>query len=161
MEKYVTLDRLDKRIIEELQVDSALSHAELADRVGSTAPSCWRRVRRLEEEGVFTATVRLVDQERVGRGVNVFCNVRLKDFSSESIASFEQFARDEARIMECYRLSGDWDYLIRVVARDVTDYDEFRMQTLGKLPSVATASSNFAMSVTKRKTAVPIDPKSG
>ncbi len=156
MNKLVTLDPLDRRIVAELQRDASLSNADLAERVGSTAPSCWRRIRNLEEQGVLRGTVRLADAERLGQNVTVLCHVRMRDFDLDSIAAFERFVRDHDQVMECYSMSGEWDYLMRVVASDVADYEHFLMRTLLKHPSVAGASSQFALSVTKYQTALPV-----
>jgi Lrp/AsnC family transcriptional regulator len=156
MKRTVTLDDLDRRILRELQADGALGHAELGERVGASAASCWRRVKSLEAAGILLGTVRLVDQERVGRGVNVLCNVRVRSHAREVRAAFEDFARERPEIMECYSMSGDWDYLLRIVAADVADYERFLMRTLLDHPSVGGASSHFALSLPKFTTAVPV-----
>lgn len=156
MTKSVTLDALDRRIVAELQRDASLSNADLADRVGSTGPSCWRRVRALEELGVLRAAVRLADPEKLGQSVTVICQVRMGNYSGENIAAFEAFVHDHPQVMECYSMSGEWDYLMRVVASDVSDYEHFLMRTLLKHPSVAGAASQFALSVTKYQTALPV-----
>lgn len=156
MTKFAELDALDRRIVTELQRDAALSNADLAERVGSTGPSCWRRVKALEEAGVLRGAVRLADPQLLGQDVTIFCHVRMKEFSGDSIAAFEMFVRDHDQVMECYSMSGEWDYLMRVVASNVADYEHFLMRTLLKHPSVAGASSQFALSVTKYQTALPV-----
>ncbi|MES1972045.1 MAG: Lrp/AsnC family transcriptional regulator [Pseudomonadota bacterium] len=156
MKQSVTMDAIDRRIVSELQADASLSSAELAARVGSSTASCWRRIKALEAEGVLTATVRLVDAEKVGRGVNVLCNVRMKSHARESIVRFEEFVRSRPEIMECFSMSGEWDYLLRVVVADVSDYEHFLMRTLLDHPSVGGASSHFALSLTKYTTVVPV-----
>ncbi|HEX7853123.1 MAG TPA: Lrp/AsnC family transcriptional regulator [Sphingobium sp.] len=152
----VDLDPLDRRIVAELQKDASLSNADLAERVGSTAPSCWRRIRQLEQAGVLRETVRLADPKLLGQGVNVLCDVRMKSHEAGNVEAFEAFVRAEPKIMECYSMSGEWDYLMRVVASDVSDYEHFLMRVLLKHPSVGAASSHFALSVTKYQTALPI-----
>jgi len=156
LKQNVMLDAIDKRIICELQVDASLSSAELAARVGSSTASCWRRIKALEAAGVLTATVRLVDAEKVGRGVNVLCEVRMKSHARDSIVRFEEFVRSRPEIMECFSMSGEWDYLLRVVVADVADYEHFLMRTLLDHPSVGGASSHFALSLTKYTTMVPV-----
>lgn len=156
MRKYVNLDSLDRRIVAELQRDGSLSNPDLAGRVGSTAPSCWRRVKLLEEMGVLKETVRLADQELLGQSVNILCHVRMRSHAADSVEAFEGFVRSEPRIMECYSMSGDWDYLIRIVAEDVGDYEAFLMRTLLKHPSVGGASSQFALRIVKYQTALPV-----
>jgi len=152
----IALDPIDRRILAELQADGALSHAELALRVGSSTASCWRRIKSLEAAGVLAGTVRLVDAGKVGSGVNVICNLRVRDHSRETRAAFEEFVRSRPEVMECFSMSGDWDYLLRVVAGDVADYEHFLMHILLDHPSVGGASSHFALSLTKYSTAVPV-----
>ncbi|KGB55766.1 putative transcriptional regulator protein [Sphingopyxis sp. LC81] len=156
MKEIVKLDALDRRILGELQRDGAQSNGDLAERVGSTGPSCWRRVRALEAAGVLTKNVWLVDAARVGQSVNVLCNIRLKSHSAEHTAMFENFVRDQDRIMECLSMSGEWDYQVRVVATDVADYEAFLMQKLLRNEAVAAAASHFALRAVKYQTAVPL-----
>lgn len=150
------IDAIDRRILTELQADGALSHADLAERVGASAASCWRRVKALEGAGVLRATVRLVDAAAVGHGVNVLCNLRVRSHTREVRASFEDFVRSRPEILDCYSMSGDWDYLLRVVAADVADYERFLMGVLLEHPSVGSASSHFALAQVKHTTAVPV-----
>lgn len=157
MKSLPNLDAIDRRILKELQRDASPSHADLAERVGTSAASCWRRIKSLEAAGVLTATVRLVNAERVGRGVNVFCNVRVCSHARDVRGSFEDFVRSRPEVLECYSMSGDWDYLLRVVSADVVDYEQFLMRTLLEHPAVGTASSHFALSLTKFTTAIPVE----
>ena len=150
------LDPLDCRILAELQRDATLSNARLAERVGSTGPSCWRRVRAMQDQGLLRRAVWIADPHALGQGVIVLCHVRMREFSAEAIAAFEDFVRAHQQVMECYSMSGEWDYLLRVVASDVADYEHFLMRTLLKHPSVAGASSQFALSTTKYETALPV-----
>jgi Lrp/AsnC family transcriptional regulator len=156
MEKSHQIDAVDRRIIAELQRDAGLSHAELAQRVGSSPASVWRRIRALEDAGILLGAVRLVDAAKVGCGVNVLCDIRVRSHSIEVRSSFEDFVRERPEILECFSMSGEWDYLLRIVARDVADYEAFLMRTLLNHPAVANASSHFALSVTKHTTALPI-----
>ena len=150
------LDAIDRRILNQLQADALLSNAELAERVGSSPASCWRRVRALEAAGVLGPAVRLLDAQALGRRVNVLCNVRVRSHARDMRTAFEDFVRERREIMECYSMSGDWDYLLRVVAADVADYEHFLMRVLLDHPSVGGASSHFALSQTKYTTALPI-----
>lgn len=150
------IDQIDRRILKELQADASLSNAELAERVGSSAPSCWRRVKALEAAGILGPAVRLLDAARVDCGVSVICNVRMRSHEAGSIAAFEEFVQNRPEIMDCYSMSGDWDYLLRIVASDVSSYERFLMRVLLPHPSVATASSHFALSQTKYTTQLPV-----
>ncbi|GGY91725.1 Lrp/AsnC family transcriptional regulator [Novosphingobium colocasiae] len=151
-----TLDAIDRRLLHELQRDASLSHAELAERVGASSASCWRRIRALEADGVLGPPVRLVDARRVGRGVNVLCHIKIRNHSAETTEAFENFVAARDEIIECYSMSGDWDYLLRVLVADVEDYNRFLMRTVLRHPSVATGSTHFALSQVKYTTAVPV-----
>jgi Lrp/AsnC family transcriptional regulator len=150
------LDSVDRRILTLLQEDATISHVEMADRVGASAASCWRRIKALESAGYLTKTVRLVDADRVGRGVNVLCNVRMRSHAKEARDQFESFVRGRPEIVESFSMSGDWDYLLRIVVADVSDYNNFLMRTMLGHPSVAGASSHFALELTKYTTALPV-----
>jgi Lrp/AsnC family transcriptional regulator len=150
------VDAIDKRIIELLQRDGAISHADLGEKVGASAASCWRRIKALEAAGVLTATVRLVDPEKVGLGVNVFCSIRVRNHTRDARKLFEDFMHDRPEVIECFSMSGEWDYLLRIAVADVADYERFLMRTLLEHPSVGAASSHFALSTTKYTTALPV-----
>ena len=150
------MDEIDRRIVRELQRDATLSHAALADLVGSSAASVWRRVRVLEKEGVLGRTVRLANAELLGRSVNVLCQVRMSRQTVEARAQFEEFIQARPEIVECYAMSGEWDYLLRIAVEDVADYDRFIMRGVLAHPSVANAASNFALRQVKYTTEIPV-----
>ena len=150
------IDAVDRRIIRELQRDASLSHAALADKVGASSASVWRRVRALEKSGVLGRIVRLADPEALGRAVNVLCQVRMTRQSTDARADFEQFIQSRDEIVECYAMSGEWDYLLRIAVRDVADYDRFIRQGVLAHPSVANAASNFALRQVKYTTEIPV-----
>jgi Lrp/AsnC family transcriptional regulator len=150
------LDAVDRRIVRELQRDAGLSHAALSERVGASAASVWRRVRALEKAGVLGRAVRLANAEALGRSVNVLCQVRMTRQTVEARAEFEDFIRSREEIVECYAMSGEWDYLLRIAVRDVADYDRFIMRGVLAHPSVANAASNFALRQVKYTTEIPV-----
>jgi Lrp/AsnC family transcriptional regulator len=150
-----SIDSTDRKLLRHLQRDATLTHADLATRVGTSAASCWRRVKAMEEQGVLREAVRLVDPKKVGRGVNVMCQARLKSHSPEHRKAFEQFMQAHEEVMECYSMSGEWDYLMRIVVGDVGEYERFLMKDLLGHPSVATAASSFALSQLKYTTVIP------
>ena len=150
------MDEIDRRVVRELQRDATLSHAALADLVGSSAASVWRRVRVLEKEGVLGRTVRLANAELLGRSVNVLCQVRMSRQTVEARAQFEDFIQARPEIVECYAMSGEWDYLLRIAVEDVADYDRFIMRGVLAHPSVANAASNFALRQVKYTTEIPV-----
>ena len=150
------IDAVDRRIIRELQRDASLSHAALAERVGASAASVWRRVRNLEKVGVLGKTVRLADAQALDRSVNVLCQVRMTKQTMAARADFEDFIQSREEIVECYAMSGEWDYLLRISVRDVADYDRFIMRGVLAHPSVANAASNFALRQVKYTTEIPV-----
>ena len=156
MKETDQIDAVDRRIVRELQRDASLSHAALGERVGASAASVWRRVRSLEKAGVLGKAVRLVDPERLDRSVNVLCQVRMTRQTTDARAQFEQFIQSREEIVECYAMSGEWDYLLRIAVKDVADYDRFIRQGVLAHPSVANAASNFALRQVKYTTEIPV-----
>ena len=156
MKKVATLDRVDRDILMLLQEDATISHADMAERVGASTASCWRRVKAMEASGLLGRTVRLVDANSIARGVNVLCNVRMRSHATEVRQAFEAFVASRPEVLESFSMSGEWDYLLRIVVADVADYNGFLMGTLLGHPSVAGASSHFALSLTKYTTAFPV-----
>lgn len=150
------LDRTDLRILEVLQKDGALSAAELAERVDLAVTTCWRRVRRLEEQGVIRQRVALLDREKVGLGVTVFAHVKLVAHGRDNLARFDQAIRRHPEVLECYTLMGDWDFLLRIVARDIKGYEAFFLDQLSKIPGIQSLSSAIAMTAVKETTQLPL-----
>ena len=150
------LDAADRRIVRALQRDASLSHAAIAEQVGASPASVWRRVRNLEKENVLGPTVRLADAGRLGRSVNVLCQVRMSRQTMDARDEFERFIEGREEIVECYAMSGEWDYLLRIAVRDVADYDRFIRQGVLAHPSVANAASNFALRQVKYTTEIPV-----
>lgn len=152
----VSLDATDRKILRAIQADGGMSTMALAERAGTSQSSCWRKLRSLEETGVIGDTVRLIDARAVGLTINVICNVRLKDHLPASRDDFLRFVEDHDEVLECFAMSGDWDYLLRVIAASVESYQSFLMRSLLVYPCVATASSHFVLSVDKHTAALPI-----
>jgi DNA-binding Lrp family transcriptional regulator len=150
------IDAIDRRIVRALQRDASQSHATLAESVGASPASVWRRVRALERAGVLGAHVRLADAAMLGRSVNVLCQVRMTRQTMDARAEFESFIEGREEIVECYAMSGEWDYLLRIAVKDVADYDRFIRQGVLAHPSVANAASNFALRQVKYTTEIPV-----
>jgi Lrp/AsnC family transcriptional regulator len=110
----------------------------------------------MEKDGVLGATVRLANADKLGRSVNVLCQVRMSRQTIEARAEFEEFIQARPEIVECYAMSGEWDYLLRIAVRDVADYDRFIMRGVLAHPSVANAASNFALRQVKYTTEIPV-----
>jgi len=156
MIKIDQIDGIDRKIVRELQRDAAISHAALAEKVGASSASVWRRVRALKKAGVLGKAVRLADPHALGHAVNVLCQIRMTRQTVEARAEFEAFIQSREEIVECYAMSGEWDYLLRIAVRDVADYDRFVMRGVLAHPSVAHAASNFALRQVKYTTAIPV-----
>ncbi|HXV31540.1 MAG TPA: Lrp/AsnC family transcriptional regulator [Sinorhizobium sp.] len=150
------LDLIDRKILRLLQEQADISHAALAEAVGASPASCWRRIKALDTAGVLGKTVRLVNPDRVGRGLNVFCQIRMKSHDAVARRSFEHFVESHEEVLECYSMSGDWDYLLRVVVADVADYERLLMRGILTHEAVANSSSHFALKSVKYSTAVPV-----
>ncbi|MCA1371024.1 Lrp/AsnC family transcriptional regulator [Bradyrhizobium sp. BRP14] len=149
------LDQVDKAILRVLQQEGNISQAQLAEKVGASAASCWRRINKLEEAGILGKTVRLVDPEAIGKGLNVFCQVRMKSHDPVARHDFELFINGHAEVLECYSMSGEWDYLIRAVVGDVREYEALLMRGILTHEAVLTSSSHFALKAVKYTTALP------
>lgn len=156
MKSSIHLDDIDRQLVQALQDDATRSQAQLAELTGASPASCWRRIRSLEQAGVLKETVRLVDPQSVGRGVNVICQLRLKSHTPQARQALESFLLAHAEVMECYSMSGEWDYLMRVVVPDVAGYEQFLMRDILNHPTVATAASHFALKQVKYTTALPL-----
>ncbi|MBO9356582.1 winged helix-turn-helix transcriptional regulator [Bordetella petrii] len=149
------LDRTDRKILAELQRDGRLSNQELADRVSLSPSPCLRRVRRLEERGFIKRYVALVDAEKVGLGLLAYVSIRLDKHVGGSHAPMGEFARDVQRwpeVVECYAMSGDMDYLLRVQVADLAHFSSFAMDTLMRHPAVVDMKSFFALQQIKETT---------
>lgn len=156
MNKVFDLTPLDRRILRVLQQDGGVSNAALAEQVGASAASCWRRVKALEDAGVLRATVRLVDAQSVGCDLDVFCQIRMKIHDLKSRQSFERFIHAQPETVECYSISGEWDYLLHMVIAGVHDYERLLMDGILAHPAIATSSSVFALKRVKYSTALPV-----
>lgn len=153
---HAMIDALDRKILRVLQEQGDISQAELAQKVAASPASCWRRIRAMEEAGVLRETVRLVDPVVVGRGLDVICQVRMKSHERGAREKFEQFIQGHEKVLECHSMSGEWDYIVRVVVGDVREYEKFLMDELLGQDAVATSASHFSLKRVKYTTALPI-----
>ena len=155
------LDETDRRILASLQAHARLRNVELAEQVGLSASPCLRRVKRLEETGVIRGFATLVDPEAVGLPVSVFVQVTLERQAEAALEAFESHIAEWPEVMECYLMTGDADYLLRVVAADLTAYQEFLMNKLTRVEGVASIKSSFALRRIAYRTALPVDTAEG
>jgi Lrp/AsnC family leucine-responsive transcriptional regulator len=151
-----TLDDIDRRILTALQHDGRLTNQDLAARVGISPSPCWRRVRALESAGVIKAYAALVDPGALGLDVSVFTQVSLDRQGEKNLQVFEHSVGAWPEIMECYLMTGDADYLLRVVVPDLAAYEQFLMQKLTRIPGIASIKSSFALRSVKYRTDLPI-----
>jgi Lrp/AsnC family transcriptional regulator, leucine-responsive regulatory protein len=152
----MTLDRIDQLILEQLQADGRLTNVALAERVGLSPSPCLRRVRLLEQAGLIKGYQAVVDQAKAGLPVSVFVSVRLEQQREEAMARFEAAVRGFPEVLECYLMTGTRDYLLRVVAHDLGDYESFLKRTLTRIEGVASIESSFALAQVKHTTALPV-----
>ena len=153
---YRNLDRTDRRILHELQLDARLSNTALAERVSLSESACLRRVRRLEASGMLVGVVGIVDQSLAGYPDNVFVSITLTSQQQNDLRRFEAAVCELPEVMECYLMSGDADYLLRVIVADARDYERIHSQHLTQLPGVARVQSNFTLRTVVKKTELPI-----
>jgi Lrp/AsnC family leucine-responsive transcriptional regulator len=151
------MDAIDLRILAELQADCSLANVELAERVGLSPSPCLARVRALEEDGMILRRVALLDPAKLGASVSVFIQVTLEKQSEAALEVFEASVADLPEVMECYLMTGDSDYLLRVVVPDIVALQHFIIGRLSKTRGVANIRSSFALKQVKYKTALPLD----
>ena len=156
----MALDSIDYRIIEELQQDGGLSNVELARRVHLSPSPCLARVKALEAAGVIRRYVALMDPQSLGLGLNVFINISLKAQSKEALAVFEQRIAEHDEVMECYLMTGDSDYLIRVAVTDIAALERFILEQLTPIPGIEKIRSSFTLKQVRYKTALPTPGRS-
>ena len=153
------LDSIDLKILSELQTDGALSNIELARRIHLSPSPCLARVRALESAGVIDRYVALANAAALGLGLNVFINISLKSQSKEALAHFEQRISEHDEVMECYLMTGDSDYLIRVAVADIGALEKFILEQLTPIPGIEKIRSSFALKQVRYKTALPLPVK--
>ncbi|WP_291180690.1 Lrp/AsnC family transcriptional regulator [Hyphomicrobium sp.] len=151
------LDAFDRRILLELQRSGRLTNVDLASRVGLSPSPCLARVKSLESAGIIRNYVALLDSERIGGTLSVFIHITLERQSQKVLEAFERTVVAMPEVMECYLMTGDADYLLRVVVRDAVALKDFILDKLTKTPGVANIHSRFALKQVKYNTALPLD----
>jgi Lrp/AsnC family transcriptional regulator len=149
------VDAIDKKILAVLQENAALSVAEIGSRVGLSSTPCWKRIQRLEADGVILRRVALVDQDHVGLGISVFVSIETGDHSQDWLDRFAKTVTAMPEVMEFYRMAGDVDYMLCVVVPDIAGYDAFYKRLIAAV-SLKNVTSRFAMEKIKSTTALPI-----
>jgi Lrp/AsnC family transcriptional regulator, leucine-responsive regulatory protein len=154
--KPYAIDTIDRKILTLLQANGRITNQELADTVGLSPSPCLRRVRQLEQEGVIANYVALLDPGAVGLGVTAFVRVRLGAQDDIQLARFESAIADFSEVMECYLMTGDSDYQIRVLVSSLEEFEDFLRQKLTRIPGVSQVTSSFALRPIVYRTALPV-----
>jgi Lrp/AsnC family transcriptional regulator len=149
------MDAIDRKILTVLQEDASLSVAEIGSRVGLSSTPCWKRIQRLEAEGIVQRRVAIVDQDKVGLGITVFVSIETGDHSQVWLDKFADTVSAMPEVMEFHRMAGDVDYMLRVVVPDIQGYDTFYKKLIATVP-LKNVTSRFAMQKIKSTTALPI-----
>jgi Lrp/AsnC family transcriptional regulator, leucine-responsive regulatory protein len=152
----MALDRYDRALLETLQREGRITNAELASRVHLSESACLRRVRALEAEGLIQGYAALLDQARAGCPVNVFVSITLKRQERAELSAFELAVQRLPEVMECYLMSGEYDYLLRVVVADTADFERVHSQHLTSLPHVERVHSSFALRTVQKSRVLPL-----
>ena len=149
------MDAIDRKILAVLQDNAALSVAEIGSRVGLSSTPCWKRIQRLEADGVIQKRVAIIDQDSIGLGISVFVSIETGDHSQDWFDKFAKTVTAMPEVMEFYRMAGDVDYMLRVVVPDIAGYDGFYKRLISTV-ALKNVTSRFAMEKIKSTTALPI-----
>ncbi len=152
----MTLDRFDNAILTELQRDGRISNVELAGLVSLSESACLRRVRALEQAGLIERYVALLDQKEAGLPGTVFVHIALRREEQSELAAFEAAVQDIPEVMECYLMTGEFDYLLRVIIADMADFERLHSESLTRLPGVARVNSSVAIRTVRKTTELPL-----
>jgi Lrp/AsnC family leucine-responsive transcriptional regulator len=152
----MAIDRYDRMILQALQKDGRISNVQLAHEVSLSESATLRRVRALEEQGMIDRYAALLSQNKVGLPGNVFVQIGLHREVESELSAFEEAVRDIPEVMECYLMSGEFDYLLRVVVSDMADFERIHKESLTRLPGVARVNSSFGIRTVQRKTELPL-----
>lgn len=150
------MDQIDKQILHLLQHDTTLSTAAIAEKVGLSPTPCWRRVQNMEKAGIIRARVALLDRDKLNLGIDVFVTIQTNQHNNEWLTRFGEAIQALNEVVECYRMSGDVDYMLRVVVKDIGAYDQFYKRLI-EHSEVTNVSSSFAMERMKYTTELPLD----
>ncbi len=155
------LDHIDHKILRHLQENARITNAELADRVGLSPTPCLRRLRRLEADGVIKGYHTEIDREALGVNVTVIILVKLEREDDKTLREFEKAIKDRDEVMECYLVTGKFDYFIRVVVPSLATYETFLSETMLRMPNIATVESSFTLREVERKVVMPLPENAG
>ncbi len=152
-----TLDKIDRRLLAELQAEGRVTNVDLARRVGLTAPPCLRRVRSLEEDGVIRGYHADLDASKLGFAITVFAMVSLRSQAEEDLKAFEDHIAELDEVRECHMLNGEIDFILKIVSRDLQSFQEFLTSRLTPAPNVASVKTSLTIRTAKHKPGVPLE----
>ncbi|HEV7371672.1 Lrp/AsnC family transcriptional regulator [Arenibaculum sp.] len=152
----LAIDAFDRKIIRIIQAEPDIAIHALAERVGLSHTPCWRRLKKLEEGGVIKGRAVLLDADALGLPIAVFAHIRMKAHDEDTLESFEEAARSRPEIVECFSMSGEADFLLRIVMASVADYEIFLKKVLVHMPGVGSVNSSFALKCVKFTTMLPV-----
>lgn len=151
------MDAIDLKILDILQRDCTLSVQEIAEQVNLSTSPCWKRIKRLEDDGIIKSRVALLDGSKIQLGISVFVHLKTLRHDNAWLESFSERILHFDEVVDCYRMSGDWDYLLRVVVKDIHAFDKFYKQLIKDVEGLSNVSSSFAMEEIKYTTRLPIN----
>lgn len=150
------MDRIDQKILNLLQQDCTLSVSEIAEQVNLSTTPCWKRIKQLETQGIIQARVALLDAEQLNLGLSVFVHIKTQRHDAAWLRHFSDTVMAFEQVVECYRMSGEWDYLLRLVVKDIHAFDRFYKRLIEEVGSLSNVTSSFAMEQVKYTTALPL-----
>jgi Lrp/AsnC family transcriptional regulator len=152
----IDIDQTDRRILGLLQTKPGIKATEIGERIGLSQSACWRRIQRLRDEGVIKDQPAILDREKVGLSTMVFAHVKLTSHGRSNLTDFADAVREYPEVLDCYVVLGNVDFLLRIVAEDIKDYERFMYEKLSQLPGVQEVNSSIALSEIKHTTVLPI-----
>jgi Lrp/AsnC family transcriptional regulator len=152
----IDLDQTDRRILSLMQTEAGINATEIGERIGLSQSACWRRIQRLRDEGVIKDQPAILDREEVGLTTMVFAHVKLTSHGRGNLTEFADAVRRYPEVLDCYVVLGNVDFLLRIVAEDIKDYERFMYDKLSQLPGVQEVNSSIALSEIKHTTVLPI-----
>ena len=151
------INQFDRAILKTLQQEGRISNVELAERVNLSESACLRRVRVLEKSGLIKGYAAVLDQQKLGLPGNVYVNITLEHSDLADLSAFEKAVQNMPEVMECYLMTGEYDYLLRLVVSNVDDFERIHRQHLTRLPGVARLNSSFTLRTVRKTSQLPID----
>ncbi len=150
------LQKLDIEILNILQMDSTISVKDIAEKIGLTTTPTYERIKRLEQDGIITKYVALIDREKVGLNLLVYCNIVLKEQSKKALMSFENAVLKMPEVLEVISISGTYDYMLKIVAEDINTYNDFVVNVISNIPNIGQYHSSIVLKEVKKETSYKI-----